>query len=118
MRVLLKTQPVRTTITDPRNDTSHSGNLHLEVIAFDPTEVEPGDLIPALDLYAAKASARHELTRSTASAAAASEFAPLMEFKTVVVRGNGASGDLRADAAALVGYLAGRLALGAEELPR
>jgi peptide/nickel transport system permease protein len=77
-----------------------------------------GDLIPALDLYAAKASARHELTRSTASAAAASEFAPLMEFKTVVVRGNGDSGDLRGDAAALIGYLAGRLALGAEELPR
>jgi peptide/nickel transport system permease protein len=77
-----------------------------------------GDLIPALDLYAAKAAARHELTRTTASAAAASEFAPLIEFKTVVVTGNGGPGDLRADAAAIVGYLAGRLALGAEEVPR
>jgi peptide/nickel transport system permease protein len=77
-----------------------------------------GDLIPALDLYAEKAAARHELTRTTASASAASEFAPLIEFKTVVVTGNGGSGDLRPDAAALVGYLAGRLALGAEELPR
>jgi peptide/nickel transport system permease protein len=77
-----------------------------------------GELIPALDLYAEKAGARHELTRTTASASAASEFAPLIEFKTVVVRGNGGTGDLRADAAALVGYLAGRLALRAEELPR
>jgi hypothetical protein len=77
-----------------------------------------GELIPALDLYAAKAAARHELTRTTASASAASEFAPLIEFKTVIVSGNGGSGDLRADAAALVGYLAGRLALGAEEVPR
>jgi peptide/nickel transport system permease protein len=77
-----------------------------------------GDLIPALDLYAEKAVARHELTRTTASASAASEFAPLIEFKTVIVSGNGGAGDLRPDAAALVGYLAGRLALGAEELPR
>lgn len=77
-----------------------------------------GDLIPALDLYAEKASARHEVTRSTASAATASDLSPLLEHKTVVVSGNGGSGDLRADAAALIGYLAGRLALGAEELPR
>jgi peptide/nickel transport system permease protein len=77
-----------------------------------------GDLIPALDLYAEKASARHETTRTTASASAVSEFAPLLEFKTVVVSGTRGSGDLRPDAAALVGYLAGRLALGAEELPR
>jgi hypothetical protein len=47
-----------------------------------------------------------------------SDLAPLLEFKTVIVSGNGGSGDLRPDAAALVGYLAGRLALGAEELPR
>jgi hypothetical protein len=32
--------------------------------------------------------------------------------------GSGRAGDPRADAAALVGYLAGRLALGSEELPR
>jgi peptide/nickel transport system permease protein len=76
-----------------------------------------GDLIPALDLYAEKAAARHEVTRTTASASEASEFAPLLEFKTVIVSGNRGPGYLRADAAALVGYLAGRLALGAPELP-
>ena len=42
MRVLLKTEPAPTTITDPRNDTQHSGNLHLEVIALEPAEVKPG----------------------------------------------------------------------------
>jgi len=77
-----------------------------------------GELIPALDLYATKAAARHEVTRTTASASAASEFAPLIEFKTVIISSNGGAGDLRADAAAVVGYLAGRLALGAEEVPR
>jgi hypothetical protein len=41
MRVLLRTQPTPTTITDPRNDTQHSGDLHLEVIALDPAEVKP-----------------------------------------------------------------------------
>ncbi|MDP9251949.1 MAG: ABC transporter permease subunit [Chloroflexota bacterium] len=77
-----------------------------------------GELIPALDLYADKAAARHEVTRTTASAAVVSDIAPLPEVKTVVISGNGGEGDLRSDAAALVGYLAGRLALGAEELPR
>jgi hypothetical protein len=77
-----------------------------------------GELIPALDLYAERAGARHDVTRTTASAAVVSDIAPLLDVKTVVVSGNGGSGDLRGDAAALVGYLAGRLALGAEELPR
>lgn len=77
-----------------------------------------GELIPALDLYAEKAAARHEVTRTTASATVVSEVAPLIELKTVVVTSTGGKGDLRADAAALVGYLAGRLALGAEELPQ
>jgi hypothetical protein len=57
-----------------------------------------GDLIPALDLYADRAGAKHALTRSTSSA--------------------DGLGDVRDDAAALIGYLAGRSALGAEELPR
>jgi hypothetical protein len=35
-----------------------------------------------------------------------------------IVSGNGGSGDLRGDAATLVGYLGGRPALGAEEVPR
>lgn len=77
-----------------------------------------GDLIPALDLYAEKAGARHEVTRTTATIAALLGIAPLLEVKTVLVRGNGGAGDLRPDAAALVGYLAGRFTLGAEELPR
>jgi ABC-type dipeptide/oligopeptide/nickel transport system permease subunit len=77
-----------------------------------------GELIPALDMYADKAAARHELTRTTATATAVSDVAPLLDYKTVVVSGNGGAGDLRPDAAAFVGYLAGRLALGAEELPR
>jgi hypothetical protein len=42
MRLLLRTQPTPTTITDPRNDTQHSGELHLEVIYLEPTEVSPG----------------------------------------------------------------------------
>jgi peptide/nickel transport system permease protein len=77
-----------------------------------------GDLIPAFDLYAEKAGARHEVTRTTAPITSLSGVAPLVEVKTVLVSGDGGAGDLRADAAALLGYLAGRLALGAEELPR
>ena len=77
-----------------------------------------GDLIPALDFYAGKADARHEVTRSTPALTALSGIAPFLEVKTVLVRGNGGPGDLRPDAAAFIGYLAGRFALGAEELPR
>jgi peptide/nickel transport system permease protein len=75
-----------------------------------------GDLIPALDLYAENAGARHEATRTTAPIASLSGVAPFPDIRTVVVRGNGAHGDLRPDAAAFVGYLAGRLALGAPEV--
>ena len=77
-----------------------------------------GDLIPALDLYADKAGARHEPTRTTAGPSALGDLAPFFDVKTVLVSGNGRFGDVRADAAALIGYLAGRLALGAEEVPR
>jgi hypothetical protein len=77
-----------------------------------------GELVLALDMYAEKAAARHELTRTTATATVVSDIAPLLDYKTVVVSGNGGPGDLRSDAAAFVGYLAGRLALGAEELPK
>lgn len=55
MRVLLRTQPVPTTITDPRNDTQHAGNLHLEVIALEPTEVKPGRPSMTLDKVRADA---------------------------------------------------------------
>jgi peptide/nickel transport system permease protein len=77
-----------------------------------------GDLIPALDLYADRAGARYEPTRTTAGPSTLGELAPFLDVKTVLVSGNGRFGDVRADSAALVGYLAGRLALGAEEVPR
>jgi ABC-type dipeptide/oligopeptide/nickel transport system permease subunit len=77
-----------------------------------------GDLIPALDLYAEKAGASHEPTRTTAPVSALGDNAPFIEVKTVLVSGGDGAGDLRPDAAAVVGYLAGRLALGAEEAPR
>jgi len=73
-----------------------------------------GDLIPALDLYAEKAGTRHETTRRTYSVEQVGS--PVPEFKTVVIDSSGAGTDARADATALIGYLAGRLALGAPEL--
>jgi hypothetical protein len=55
VRVLLKTQPAPTTITDPRNDTQHSGNLHLEVIALEPADIKPGRPSMTLDQVRADA---------------------------------------------------------------
>lgn len=75
-----------------------------------------GDLIPAFDLYADNARARHRPTLRTASLAEISGLAPFVDVRTVLVKGTGGDGDPRADAASLIGYLAGRLALGAEEL--
>ncbi len=77
-----------------------------------------GDLIPAFDRYADTAGARHEVTRRTASAELMTALAPLVGVKTVVISGSGGAGDLTGDAAILLGYVAGRLALGAPELPR
>ena len=77
-----------------------------------------GDLIPALDLYAQKAGARYVPTLKTAGITDLSGVAPFFNIKTVLVKGSGGDGDPRADAAALIGYLAGRLGLGAEELQR
>jgi peptide/nickel transport system permease protein len=77
-----------------------------------------GDLIPALDQYADKAGARHEVTRTTTPPSAMPDSVPFLDLTTVVLTGTGGDGDVRPDAAALVGYLAGRLALGAEEVPR
>ena len=74
-----------------------------------------GDLIPAIDLYAQKAGAQYEVTRQTAVLQLVG--APFPGVKTVAISADG-PGDARADAAALIGYLAGRLALGAPELPR
>jgi peptide/nickel transport system permease protein len=75
-----------------------------------------GDLIPAFDLYAQKASARYEITRRTAESGEIA--APFPDARTVVIANDGSPGDVRADAVAVIGYLAGRLALGAPELPQ
>lgn len=81
-----------------------------------------GDLLPAIDTYANKAGARHVPTRTTLSRLTEPWSWPgvnsFSHTKTMLVSGNGEHGDLRPDAAALAGYLAGRLALHAEELPR
>jgi hypothetical protein len=77
-----------------------------------------GDLIPAMDLYAEKAGARHVATITTATLSEVAGAAPLVDVRTVIVQGDGQAGDLRPDAASFLGYLAGRVALSAEELPR
>jgi ABC-type dipeptide/oligopeptide/nickel transport system permease subunit len=77
-----------------------------------------GELIPAFDLYAAQSGARAVMTQSTAAPTALDGIAPFVALRTVVVDSAGGTGDLRPDAAAFVGYLAGRLALDAEELPK
>lgn len=77
-----------------------------------------GDLVPQVDLWADRAGARHATTRSTlriddwvwpGSAA-------YPDRRGVLVQATGGQGDLTADAVALIGYIAGRHALGAEEL--
>lgn len=79
-----------------------------------------GDLVPAVDAYAENAGARYVVTRATESMARWTwpGIAPFISTKTVVIAAAGGHGDLRPDAAALIGYVAGRYALGAEELPR
>jgi len=75
-----------------------------------------GDLIPAFDLYAEMAGAPHDITRRTLTVDQVGS--PLPDLKTVVLGTIGTGPDARADATAVVGYLAGRLALGAPELGR
>ena len=79
-----------------------------------------GDLVPAIDTYAEKAGVRHAVTRTTESMARWNwpGILPFVSVKTILIGATGAHGDLRRDAAALLGYVAGRYALGAEELPR
>jgi peptide/nickel transport system permease protein len=72
-----------------------------------------GDLIPAVDFYAQQAGARYEPTRRTALVEQL--VTPLPGVKTIEITSTG-TGDARSDAVALIGYLAGRLALGAPEL--
>jgi hypothetical protein len=77
-----------------------------------------GDLIPAFDLYADKADARHVTTTATAPIGGLPDVVPFIDQRTVVMSGSGGASDLRPDAVAVIGYLAGRIALGAEELRR
>lgn len=77
-----------------------------------------GELVPVFDRYADAAGAAHQVTRETARPDELAGVAPFPLVKTVVLRATGEAGDPRADAAAVIGYLAGRLALGAPELPR
>jgi hypothetical protein len=77
------------------------------------------DLIPAFDEYAQRAGARAQVTRG--SVGIDFTWPGIQAFpksRSVVVTGSGGAGDLRADAAALLGYVAGRDALGAPELRR
>ncbi len=81
-----------------------------------------GDLIPAFDLYADRAGAAHAVTRGTVNPNVQPwswpGSAPFIQTPAVIVTGEAGAGDPRGDAAATIGYLAGRLALGAEELRR
>ena len=78
-----------------------------------------GDLIPMFDEYASRSGARAAITRGSASA----DWSwPGMEAfpksRATVVRATGNEGDVRPDVAGLLGYIAGRDALGAPELRR
>lgn len=79
-----------------------------------------GDLVPALDLYAERAGVPHLVTRSVVSTSTWSwpGRAPFIEQRVAAIAGTGGDGDRRADAAAVIGYLAGRMAMGAEEIRR
>ena len=79
-----------------------------------------GDLIPALDRYAENSGAAFVPTRATASQSNWTwpGAAPYIEDRAVLITGSGGAGDPRADAAALIAYLAGRRSLGAEEMPK
>jgi hypothetical protein len=77
-----------------------------------------GDLIPAFDTYARAAGAPYQTTRTTAKIDELSDIAPFIDLKTIVIASTDGTRDLRGDASAVIGYVAGRLARGAEELPR
>lgn len=79
-----------------------------------------GDLIPMFDEYASRSGARAAITRGGANSEQWSW--PGMEAfpksRATIVRATGEGGDVRPDVAALLGYIAGRDALGAPELRR
>lgn len=91
-------------------------DLEGERLRFD---TNASDLIPAFDEYAERSGARAQITRGSAG----DDFTwpgiqAFPKSRSVLVLGTGASGDLRADAAALLGYIAGRDAADAPELRR
>jgi ABC-type dipeptide/oligopeptide/nickel transport system permease subunit len=79
-----------------------------------------GDLVPMFDEYATRIGARATITRGISNPEQWSW--PGMEAfpksRATIVRATGDSGDVRADVAGLLGYIAGRDALGAPELRR
>ncbi|MGH2492379.1 MAG: hypothetical protein ACRDF9_12805, partial [Candidatus Limnocylindria bacterium] len=79
-----------------------------------------GDLIPMFDEYAIRSGARAAITRGISNPESWSW--PGMEAfpksHSTIVRATGASGNVRGDVAALLGYIAGRDALAAPELRR
>ncbi|MEP6694272.1 MAG: ABC transporter permease subunit [Chloroflexota bacterium] len=79
-----------------------------------------GDLVPMFDEYASRTGASAVVTRGIANPEQWSW--PGMEAfpksRATIVRATGEGGDVRADVAALLGYIAGRDALGAPELRR
>jgi hypothetical protein len=80
-----------------------------------------GDLIPMFDLYAARADARAAITRGITLPVDEWTWPGREAFpksRAVIVRATGAAGDVRPDVAGLLGYIAGRDALGAPELHR
>jgi hypothetical protein len=91
-------------------------DLEGERLRFD---TNSSDLIPAFDEYAERSGARAQITRGSAGddftwpGSRRSQSRARWSFS-----GPGGSGDLRADAAALLGYIAGRDAADAPELRR
>jgi peptide/nickel transport system permease protein len=80
-----------------------------------------GDLIPMFDLYAARAGARAVITRGITFPVDEWTWPGREAFpksRSMIVRATGAPGDVRPGVAALLGYIAGRAALGAPELHR
>jgi peptide/nickel transport system permease protein len=79
-----------------------------------------GDLIPMFDEYATRSGARAVITRGGSNPEQWTW--PGMEAfpksRATIVRATGEAGDVRPDVAALLGYIAGRNALGAPELRR
>jgi peptide/nickel transport system permease protein len=79
-----------------------------------------GDLIPMFDEYAKRSGARAAITRSISNPETTSWLGmeAFPKSRSTVVRASGEGGDMRGDVAALLGYIAGRDALGAPELRR